>query len=62
MGHIKTGFSERALLMLPNPRQAWLTHTHTVVLYWHLFMTVGQCVCVRGVVVCVADVTGGPGR
>lgn len=31
MGHIKTGFSERALLMLPNPRQAELTqHTHTL--------------------------------
>ncbi len=64
MGHIKTGFSERASLMPPNPQQAGLTqrtHIHTVVLYWHLFMTVGQW-CVRGVAVCVADVTGGPGR
>lgn len=55
------GFSKRAQLVLPNPLQAWLTqHTHTVhvvVLYWHLFMTVGQW-CVRGVVVRVADVTG----
>lgn len=64
MGHIKTGFSERASLMLPNPQLVRLTkrtHIHTVVLRWHLFMTVGQW-CVRGVAVCVADVTCGPGR
>lgn len=63
-GHHKSRFSERAQTMLPNPLQAWLTqHTHTVhavVLYWHLFMTIGQR-CVRGVVVCMADVKDRPG-
>lgn len=63
IGHLKIRFSDRAQIMLLNPLQAWLTqHTHTVhavVLYWHLFMTIGQR-CVRGVVVCMADVTGRP--
>lgn len=50
--------------MLPNPRQARLSqraHMHAVVLRWHLFTTVGQW-CVRGVAVCVADVTRRLGR
>lgn len=45
--HIKTEFSERAPLMLPNPDKpaSHNTLTHTVAPYWHLFMIVGhQCV------------------